>query len=511
MASNNDSVSSYLWRILCRDQAFRWLREKRGYTKVDLDSCLNILEENPIAREAAFCAFWGAYLANELPVVVSDKQLEKVKRLLDYGALPSPKIEKIKDLAFVKLHLAGLLIICLLRPDSPVSENPSVITVLEKALEAYKLAEPPAVDIDDPPGWGKKLFRHDLFGFSIILVGGISRVELSLIGAEQRNYEEALSLASLGAWDVCATTIEEESGVMHQLRLTYNIPETTTMKEESGFPGFQPYMPHSGQRFNIQEIIDIFEEAKKHCRDIKDWEAMENYCDVLRYLGFFNLYDSTIQVRPFIAEGLGAAEYWGRASTFAEYQKRIVASPFPIVTKDAIEHVETRERLKRDFLSDTWEELTEEAQKILVDAEIEWMHKRLDNMVKDIRPMLELVLLSTFPFLGPMITRSDPRLILTRIRNELQENRMLPVLIDSFQIDNLDKAWATDELPKFLQKVIHTRNYFEKEQDSPSKKSGENWEMIENAVSIHGELLGIGCSGVLPRLMKIKRAIRPKK
>jgi len=97
------------------------------------------------------------------------------------------------------------------------------------------------------------------------------------------------------------------------------------------------------------------------------------------------------------------------------------------------------------------------------------------------------------------------------MRDELLNNRVVRASIDGLQIDNRDKAWAKDELPKLLQKVIDTRNYFEKEQHLAGKKSGKNLEMTEKAISVHRELLGIGCVGMLPRLMKIKRAISPKK
>jgi len=52
--------------------------------------------------------------------------------------------------------------------------------------------------------------------------------------------------------------------------------------------------------------------------------------------------------------------------------------------------------------------------------------------------------------------------------------------------------------------VIDARNYFEKEQYFPGRKSNKNVEMVERAVSIRSKLLGIGCEGVLLRLVKIK-------
>jgi len=500
MALTNDSPLSYLWRIQWREKAFQWLREKRQYDDFDLDSCLRKLEENPANREAALATFWGTYLANEVPPVLSDLQLERVRKLLDYGSLRGLRPEDTKNSAFVKLHLAGLLAICLIRPDQPIAETPTAVDALENALVAYRFAEPPAVDIDDPSSWGKQLYEDDLFGFSSILVGDIARVELSLIRVEQRNYEEALSLITEGAWGMCATMLEG--------KVEY-LPEAKQFQQE--YAGFTPYLPHSGHGFDIQEAANIFEEVKRHAKDIKNWEDIRLYCEVLQYLGYRELYDFLNSIVDANGEEFGAAEYWGKAITFAEDQMRIVGSPFPILTKDAIEWAETKERLRRDFFRNTWSELMEEAQKILVDAEIQWMHSRPDNMVKEIRPLLELMLPVVFPFLRSTIEQRDSHLILTRMRHDLLTNKVVRASIDGLKIDIHDKEWGKDELPKFLQRVIDTRNYFEKERHLPSKKSDKDLEMTERAVSIHSELFGIGCEGVLPRLLKIRQATGSKK
>jgi len=452
------------------------------------------LEENPLLREAALAAFWCAYLANELPPLLTDLQDKRIKKLLDYGSLHDLHSEDIKDLAFVKIHLAGLLAICLIRPDWPIAENPSAEAMLEKILAAYRLAEQPGTTdaiIDDPSGWGNKYFDEDLFTFSLVMVSGIARVELSFWRVEQTNYEEAFCDITNGAWDICATTVEDKS---------------------SELPSFRPYLPHSGSQFSIQEVADIFEQVKRHSKDIKNWEYMEMGCEAIQHLGYCGLYDFLDDIRDANGETYGAIEYWGRAATFAELQKHFTDLPINVLTRDMIKRKETEERLKRDFLCDLWEEMDEKTQDILVDAEMQWEYRRPDNMVKEIRPMLELVLPSVFPFLEPTIRqKGDRRLILTRMTYELLKNKIVRASIDGLKIDNHDKEWVKDELPKFLQKVIDTRNYFEKERHLPSRGSNKDVEMTEKAVSIHTELLGIGCEGVLPRLMKIKQAAHRRK
>ncbi len=141
-----------------------------------------------------------------------------------------------------------------------------------------------------------------------------------------------------------------------------------------------------------------------------------------------------------------------------------------------------------------------------MDAETQWAYNKLDNMIKDIWQLLEPELAATFPLLEPTVRRSDVKLVLTRMKDELLNNTSVRASIEGLKIDNRDKKWAKDELPKFLQKVVEIRNYFLKEQQFSDKSSGKHRSMVDKAMTIHGELLGIGCEGVLPRLMKIKRA-----
>jgi len=97
------------------------------------------------------------------------------------------------------------------------------------------------------------------------------------------------------------------------------------------------------------------------------------------------------------------------------------------------------------------------------------------------------------------------------MKDELLNNTSVQASIEELKIDNRDKKWANDELPEFLQKVVEIRNYFLKEQQFSDKSSAKHRSMVDKAMTIHGELLGIGCEGVLPRLMKIKKATHPPK
>lgn len=489
MTSDSESMPSDLARSLWRASGFLWLQVNKQFSDFDIDSCLDRIEADPAGRDSALAAFWGTYFASHTPPTLNNQQVKRISKLLEPGSQQGAKAEDVKNLAFVRLHLAGSLAVCLIRPDWPMVEYPSVTWILEKIREASALAEPPEIDVGDPRASGRRLLEEDLFGFSIRLISGICLVELSLRRADEGKYEEALYLISLGAWDICATTTEAGP--------TWGI---------EGTPGLQPDLPHSGTGFNIQEAVNIFEGLKEHSKDVKDWENVRLCCDVLRYLQTEDLYDWLDTVKDAHGEEFGAAEYWVGAMSFCESQMRMISPDHYVLTRDVIERAETKERLKRDFLPDyLWDAMGSEAQKALVDAELHWIHGRSDDMVRDIRPLLELVLPSVFFFLQPVVgQKRDPRLILTRIRDALRDNQIVRASVDSLRIDLNEKAWVKDKLHIFLHKVIDTRNYFEKEQHQPGRDRDKQKYLNEAAV-IRNELLGIGCSGVLPRLMRIKQ------
>ena len=491
----DNSISSNLWRILWREKGFHWLREERKYQDTVPDSCIRILRDNPAKREAAFALFWGTYLGTEQPPTLVDQHIEEVKHLFEDGHSGAIRVEDIPNIAFVKLHLAGVLAVCLIRPDYPTYENPSLVTILEKAIEAYRLSEPPEIDLDDPKAWGRELADKDLFGFSTILLSGIIRVELASIYVSKMMYEGALSHISEGAWDICATTIEQTSEYSDE-----------TKRVDFHNNGFLPYLPHLGHEFDIQEAADIFEEIKRHPKDIANWSNVRLYCDVLRYLGYCELYDGLLDgITDSSGEEFGAGEYWGKAITFAEERMQIISCPFHIPTREARERAETEDRLKRDFLFENWRGLPGESLQILVDAEIAWIHGRLSDMMKEFRPFLEMVLPALFVFLRPTIReKGDPRLPLTVMRDDIKGNRMVRASIRGMKIQEHDKQWVISYLPTFLSEVIDLRNYFEKErhqQKSPEKER----HMRDKAISVRRTLLGIGCAGILPRLMEIKK------
>jgi hypothetical protein len=99
MALDNAYSSSYLWRIYWKAKVFQWLQEKRHYDGFDLDSCLTKLEQNSLMREAALAAFWSIYLSEDASPALSDQQLGRIGRLLDYSPSPSFRAEDLKDTA----------------------------------------------------------------------------------------------------------------------------------------------------------------------------------------------------------------------------------------------------------------------------------------------------------------------------------------------------------------------------------------------------------------------------
>lgn len=490
-----NSISSNLWRILWRQKGFHWLREDREYEDTDPDSCIRVLRANPAKREAAFALFWGTYLGSEQPPALMDRQIEEVKRLFEGGHSGVARAEDIASIAFVKLHLAGVLAVCLTRPGYPTYENPGLVTILEKAVEAYELCGPPEMDLADPKAWGRALADKDLHGFSTILLSGIIRIASASVCVSEMRYEHAFSHVSQGAWDICATTLEQT---------TKASPETGRVDYHNN--GFLPYLPHLGREFEIQDAADIFEEIRRHPKDIRDWGNVRLCCDALKYLGYCALYDGLLDaVTDSSGEEVGAGEYWGKAITLAEERMQIISSPFHIPTKDMQERAETEDRLKRDFLCENWRQLPVESLQLLVEAETAWIHGRVGDMVKCFRPFLEILLPTVFLFVQPATReRSDPRLPLTVMRDGIRDKPIVQASIRGMRIQERDKQWVLRSLPAFLSEVIDLRNYFEKarhQQKSPEKES----EMRDRAISVRRTLLGIECEGILPRLLRIRK------
>ena len=190
--------------------------------------------------------------------------------------------------------------------------------------------------------------------------------------------------------------------------------------------------------------------------------------------------------------------------TFSKLHAQLITSPIPIITQDASERAEATARLRKDYFDNTWDQLPKQAREKLVECETEWRHSRYDNMVKDIRPLLEISLIDVFPFLKGVAQQNDPRLILTRIRDALNSDINVTKSIDALQLPRTDSAWLKNDLPKFLHTVIEARNFFEKDQTKYDRESAIFREMLDKAAYIHHRLVGIGREGVLPRLIKIK-------
>jgi len=180
----------------------------------------------------------------------------------------------------------------------------------------------------------------------------------------------------------------------------------------------------------------------------------------------------------------------------------------PTFIRDIKERTETGERLNRDYFSGLWEVMKGKTRELLISIEIAWIHRNLGHMANEIRRMLEVELPAIFPFLEPAIDRSDHRLILTRMKDELLTNKVVRASVDGLRIHDRHKIWIRDQLPEFLSNVIAARNYFEKDEHLPIKRSHRNQDMIDKAESIHRELLGIGTEGVLPQLLRVKKASR---
>ncbi len=330
-----------------REKAYKWLEQNSNYHDFDLNACLEELEKNQLNRAAALAAFWNVYLNTEDSFILNEVQLDKVRRLMQplTGGLSKESKEGIQAKAFVTLHLAGIALISKLSPESPpLSEIPSVTEVIKIGRTADSLDAP--VDIDISRTWGKECFNRDLFGFSQVLVSGIISVEASRWLSDQGKYEEAFSLMANNCGSLYLTTIEEENIWLENDRPLSIAPE------------FTPYLPHSGEAFNLREVVGMFEEIKRHPGKVIDWESVAQACGLLQYFGAGEgFYDPWMVVD---SSTTCAVEFWASAESFAETQRRIADSPFPVADPEMAKHMEIKARLRSDFFPDTWDEFSED-------------------------------------------------------------------------------------------------------------------------------------------------------
>lgn len=474
----------------------RWLTERRHCTETSIDDFVERLEREPDCLEASLAIFWYAYLSNRR-FRLGKSKLKRLRKMTEATSSDMDSIREREQLNLARLYLSGAELIARVRGPESLWEDPVAKNAVQKSCTfssqtAYSFPEN-LYTLD-----ATVVFEGDLFRFTYMLVLGISNYEAALMYNFEEEREEAFNCC-------------EQAMVLAFLHI------------RDGEHLFKPYLPHSGpfethsgsyhkeKGFNTVEAARIFQGIERYPAKIKDWGRIRQICEAIENLSHEDSGCNDFE-NEWISDSEGnnmtAPAYWGRAATFAKEHERIVASPYPIVTKDSIECVETKERLRRDFLADAWEELTPKAQELLADAEVEWIHSRIGNMLKRVRQLLEVTLLFVCPYLKPTIDQSDSHLILTRMKNMLLSNQVVRGWIEGLRISVPDKVWIKDELPKFLQKVIRTRNYFEKEEYLPGKEPCKSLEMTKDAVSVHSELLGIRCDkGVLPRLLEIKAAI----
>ena len=481
-------------------KAFEWLRQKTGYQDFDLDKCLGNLERIPECREAALAAFWGTYLASQEPPNVSDEQIGRIRKILENPRVPDMPKERTEAIAFVNLHLAGVLIVSLISPDHTLSESPTAIKALETGLAMSSLTG--TIVVEDFSYWGSQQFDQDLFRFSDVLVSGITFVESALWHAENGEYEEAFSLTGRGYQFLCLTiSLNELTGWSKS-----NLPGAEGLKlpiiKSKRIPY---YLPHSGKNFNIQEAADIFEVLKSNSRKVKDWGKVREVCQTLDYTAG-DLYDQGAPIRDGEGNEWAPIEYWVSAVAFAECQM----SPSELQTyKEEGESREAERRLKRDFFDNLWETLEPDVRELLVEIEIHWDRGQFNDVVMDLRPALEKELAATIPVLkqayeipkGP-----SNRLVSTRMLNLLKEDEVR----DWIKSHTLapDYTFIVKEIPSNLWKVINARNCFEHKDDPFNLQPKSESAMIEDVKSLRKTMLGIGCEGVLVRLAKIKSAVR---
>lgn len=483
-----DTESKIYWR----DKVFKWLEQNGNYHTLDLNDCLEGLKRDEVKCGAAIAAFWNVYLNPNDSFSLDEAQLAKIKQLLQstssvISAQSQELKEKIQAKAFVALHLAGIVLISELTPESPSwSEIPSVVEAIEIGLTADSLTPP--VEIDISRTWGKDCFSKNLFDFSQILLSGIVSVEASRWLSHQGRHEDAFSLMANRCGYLYLTTIEGEVVLLENEKRFLQVA-----------PGFTPYLPHSRGEFDIQEVVDLFREIKNHRQSVKDWKLIAESCALLQYFG---LAEQFYDPWGIVEDGEGrsavtAVEFWAGAEAFAEQQ--MSPSEFRQYLEEK-ERTEAQERLKRDFFDGgLWEVFEDDTRAKLEEAEHHWEKKQFGDMVNDLSMAAQSELPAMFPFLKQALHQAE-RSELRQMAYLLTVDTMTQASIKGLKLskgDEGDENFVLEKLPRHLKDLASAR--------VPASHLIPQVAQSKNPQEIRKLWLGINQPGILPHLARIKK------
>jgi hypothetical protein len=467
-----------------------------NYQYEGIDKCLQQVEKEPGYREAAVALFWSVYLGGEQPLQLTEAQVGRIEAMLsrEFG-----DVEKDQELqlAFVRLHLSGTLAVSLIRPGTELAENSLPVRALETAeAMGEKLG---TIEFEDEKDWGRKQLDRDVFVLSLVLVTGITDLELALWRAQDGNYEEAFHLVSAATPELDLTAFRSFDPHPERERARKEKRPLWRLLYDIGHRHFE-YLPHSWEALDPQGAVDIFEKLRSHPDQVRDWSRVQKTCKYLvqQYFDWGDVTDSE-------GRELQGWVYWEKAETFAE--NRLSPDQFRKL-RDEEEREGAERRLHRDFFDDIWSDLPPGVRNSLIDAENHWSSRlkpQFDHMTSAYREALEELLKIHFPFLAkkarrkldrnlmpwlpPLPADRIPKNFLGKMSISLEYDPTVIAWIRRVESEDECGRFLRERFPNCLKELVDVRNYYE-HRDTYQYKREE--DVVEQAKKIRCEILGIG-------------------
>ena len=345
---------------------------------------------------------------------------------------------------------------------------------------------------------------EDVWNRSFTGVTGIVLIELFRMHAIDGQHEQALHLLSLAlyhcSWAIVAAFGEE---AVEYWRLKYESYIPTVDVDAQATANVFLNLRATGSAEDWRQVV-------KDCRTIvTSWgDCLRDYDEVIR-------------------DGEGIEwdwlSFWQHARGWAE--AKLEPSELLEEMKKA-EDERARQRLTAYFFEkDLWNTLSERAQRALVEAERVWFNTKVgrpEAFLNELRITADEILYSVLweplcRWMDREGVKSTQLLDFQSIREQLSRSRHKPSLkqfermletralreyVSTLSLSKEDRSFTLKDLPKALRRL------------RPRRRSGEHdigrIRDMKEVSPIFREFLGIGCRGILPRLVQIGMATADK-
>ena len=378
---------------------------------------------------------------------------------------------------------------------------------------------------------GTELAGPDLLGFSLSAASCVVNAEWAALKASEGDYEEAFTTLDQAAYNLSNLGLFWSGlDIPHLMSPFGFVADGDVQYPSAACPGFL----HCGNASHgagvspgIREMMNWYEALCESREKVRNWKKVAFSChwfgrETLVGEGFAEVEISTGTL--YSADDLRG--YWDQASAFSLAQLSPSQLSEELQRRDQLQ---AQERLQRDFFEDCWACLDTASQQCLISAERTWYDApstggRLPSALNEWRLALENELRQVL--IVPLQS------VFEEVFAEPEEKRRFG--LDSYDPDSiglldlstlLRRVWAgspnvqglddhvahlapekwqnrflSRDFPVFLDRLRRARNRAEHELKA---------DLVEMR-QLRREILGIGCRGVLPFLMGIKKTALEK-